>query len=292
MKRRSARIGCISLMTLLAALGIARALLADNADNTVEGTIVARSETTIDLLSDGDKQPARYLLNPASAHFDPKVLEFIKSLKVGTEVRVKWSPYQGKRLVHDVFVIAAAGSGGGLVQGTVTAIAVNNTEGMKYIEVKDDSGKTEQYSPQWTGKGFDENMLKAIAKRQVGERVQIRIAVDDHPRVVTMIVTALAPAASLGGDSGTVVGRVTAKDKASITLKNDAGSEEMKLLAQDVVGVKDEQDRAMVKAIAGLKTGDKLEAQWFRDGERRLVWIKVAGSPTSAPVRAPATGKT
>jgi len=262
-------------------------LLAQNAsDRTVDGTIVARSETTMDVLADGEKQPVRYLIIPDGAKFDAKAMDFIKSLMVGTEVQLTWIPWHDHRFANKVFIIAAAGSGAGLITGTVTDLSATPGKWI-WIEVQDDTGKTERYSPYWRSDGLDKEMTAAIARRMVGDRVELRSTQDDHVRVATLRVVGLSPQATTrpGFEGGALAGRVTARDKTSVTIKLDGGQEQ-RFLPQEVAGTKKELDRAMTRAIAAVNVGDRVEGEWFSDsGQRRIISL----NPVSATAHAPAT---
>jgi len=273
------------------------------AAKTVRGTLVAKTNTTFDIQAEGEKEARRYVFVPAGFKPDTKTAAFIQSLAVGSEVQVDWMLAGDGLHIKNIAVLAPPGRSGLLV-GTVTDKSPDllkpKTPGMKWIEVKDEQGKAERYSPHWRIEGyappggFDKDMLEAMAQRNVGDRVEIRWIKDDHVRVSTMRVLELA-ADPPEGAGGSVVGKVVAKDKDSVTLQAE-GQEKQRYLPQRVIGTKDELDPDVLKAIAAAKVGDKLEARWLGEGERRLYFLKPAGKaisvPTSTPASRPAMPKT
>jgi hypothetical protein len=224
---------------------------------------------------------------------EPKFQEFITNLAVGSEIEVVQTGNTQHRTTH-VHLIGAPGKSGKLV-GAVTAksdMPVGELHGLNsepskppwWIEITDDKGNAERYMPHWTDKGFAPEMLKAIAQRYVGDRVEIRWSTDDHVRVSTMRVLSISPTADTqpGFEGGTLVGKVVEKDKDSITISVDDGTQE-RYVPQRIVGMKDGLDKDVLKAIAAAKVGDRLEAKWFKDGPRRLYSLKPApaGKPAS-----------
>ena len=49
-------------------------------------------------------------------------------------------------------------------------------------------------------------------------------------------------------------------------------------LPQRIVGAKDELDKDVLRAIVKAKVGDRVEAMWFHDGERRMCSLKPAAA--------------
>jgi hypothetical protein len=196
---------------------------------------------------------------------------FFRDLPVGSEVELTLRP--DRRNVANVLLLAGPGKFG-LLTGTVT------DKSPAWIDIKDDQGDTERYMPHWRivpYQGLDKEMVEAIAQRNIGDRVEVRWSVDDHRRVSTMRLRALSPQASAspGSEGGTVVGNVVEKGKHWLVIKS-AESPAQRYLPQHVVGTKDELDKDILRAIAKAKVGDRVEAMWFRDGERRMYSLKPA----------------
>ena len=260
------RIILIAAMTLAASL----TLRAAPPGQTVRGTLVAKTATTLDVRPEDEQQIRRFVLALPGSKLDPKFQAFLAGVAVGSEVEVTQTG-DGMHYSTNVMVLGAPGKSGKVI-GTVTGI-INGR-----LEVEDSKGDRKQYVPRYVP-GGDKEMGQAIAQRHVGDRVEIRFFTDDWTRVVTMRVLSISPAATTqpGFEGGTVVGKVVAKDKDSITIKPDEGNQE-RYLPQRIVGEKDGLDKDVLKAMAAAKVGDRLEARWFKDGERRLYSLKPAAA--------------
>jgi len=197
--------------------------------------------------------------------------------------------------------LVAAPPGTGVVVGTVTGKATTYVLGKSncYIEVKDDKGKVERYVIHWTMEGYpppggyDKEMLAAVALRNVGDRVEIRFTSDEAHRVHTMRVLAISPQATSqpGFDGGTVVGKVMEKGKDFVVIKPDDADPE-RYLPQRIVGEKDSLDKGVLRVMGNTAIGSRVEAKWFKDGERRIYALRPAAAvarPTTAPDRPAAT---
>jgi len=260
---------------------------------TVHGVLTAKGEGWLDIRPEGQKLSLRYTLFQPGTRIDGKIQAFFDGLAPGTELEIIWQPRGTFRMISKLSVVAAAGGASGLVTGTVTDVS---TKGMAYLEVRDDQGRTDRYWPAYRGGpgygplgGFDKEMCHAFTERHVGDRVEIRKSVDDHIRVVTMRLLALAPgAAPPGGEGGAVTGAVAEKGKDWVVINAEDGTKE-RYMPQRVIGAADELDKNVLAAIAGLRIGQRVEAHWFRDGERRLYVLKaLAGRAAVAPKAAPA----
>lgn len=261
--------------------------LAAPAGPTVRGTLVARNGGILDVRDETEATPRRYVLVPPGSTADAKATAFINSLVIGSEVKLVWAPWGGGRMITSLFILAAPGRFG-LLAGTVTDKTPDlqdpKSNSFKWIEVQDDQGNKERYSPQWimsgnppTG-GMDKELLQAMIDRNIGDRVEIRWMKDDHVRVSSMRLLALSPKATAqpGGEGGIVVGRVMQKGKDWVSVKANDGKPE-RYLPQRVIGEKDQLDRDVLRALATAKVGDPIEIAWFRDGDRRIYSWKPAG---------------
>lgn len=253
-----------------------------DAGQTVRGILVAKTDRTFDVRPEDEQQVRHFVAAPPGMKLDPKFQAFMASLTVGSEVEVTQTGTAMNRSTN-VTILGVPGMSGKLT-GTVTNI-INGR-----LEVEDSKGNRKQYVPRYVP-GGDKEMAQAIAQRHVGDRVEIRFVTDDWTRVMTMRVVEIGLAATTqpGFEGGTVVGKVVEKEKDSITIKPDSGSQE-RYLPQRIVGEKDGLDKGVLKAIATAKTGDRLEAKWFKDGERRLYSLKPAAAAklaTSQPAPSP-----
>jgi len=248
------------------------------AGEVVRGTLVAKSDTSLDVQPEDELQVSRCPLVPAGfvVTLDPKFQAFLRDLAIGSEVQLLVVAEPTGRRVTNVTVLALPGKWGKLT-GTVMTV------GPGRLELQDSDGKKRMFAAPFTATGPDKEMTAAIAQRTVGDRVEIRWTTDDHVRVSTMRVLALSAQAveKAGFEGGTVIGQVVDKDKDSVTIKADDGRQE-RYLPQRIVGVKDGLDKDVLKAIGAARVGDRLEARWFRDGERRLYSLKPA-APAAAP---------
>lgn len=246
-----------------------------NVNKTLRGTLVGKSGKSIQVRPDEETQARIFILAPAGTVLDPKVAKFVRELEIGSEVEVTATP-DGHRISSLLFLNAPGTFG--LLNGVVTEKTATS------IDIKDDSGKTERYIPPWTDAGFVKEMLQAIAQRNVGDRVQIRVAVDDHRRVSTMRLLARSPNAPppASDEGGTIVGQFVEKGKDWITIQTDAGEKE-RFVPQRVIGAGEDLDKDVLKAIAIAKRGDRLEASWFKDGERRLYSLKAVAARSAKP---------
>ena len=257
------------------------------AARTVRGTLVAKSEDSIDVLPEGEKRAQRFQLVSPGAVLDPRAAAFARGLSLGSEVQVTWTRDRGGRRVTNLAFIAGPGESG-LLSGKVT------DKSATWIDIQEDQGKTERYMPHWMTAGYDppggleKEMLAAIAQRNIGDRVQIRwVIIDDHRRVSTMRVLAMATPATgqPATECGTVIGLVVDHGKDWVSIKND--NEELhRYLPQRIVGAQGELDKDVMRRIATIKRGELVEARWYKDGERRLYYLE---SATAERPKAPPT---
>jgi hypothetical protein len=266
---------CVVLGAAVAALAGAGNKKDAPAAGKVRGTVVSKTESTLTVRAEGEPAARRYIIASPGAKFDAKTAAFFHDLPVGSEVELTLRP--DRRNVVNVLFLAGPGKFG-LLAGTVTGKSAAS------IDVKDDQGNTESYMPHWRiapYQGLDKEMVEAIARRNIGDRVEVRWMVDDHRRVSTMRLLALSPQASTppAGQGGTIVGDVVEKGKDWLEITS-AESPAEHYLPQRIVGTKDELDKDVLRAIAKAKVGDRVEAMWFLDGERRLYSLKPA---TAAP---------
>ena len=250
---------------------------------TVRGTLVAKTEESIDVLPEGEKRAQRFELVSPGAVLDPRAATFARGLLLGSEVQVTWARDRGGRRVTNLAFIAGPGESG-LLAGKVA------DKSATWIDIQEDQGKTERYMPHRKPggsdkpDGLDQEMLAALAQRNIGDRVQIRWIIDHHHRrISTLRVLALAgaPDSQPDPERGTVIGRVVDHGKDWITIK-DANEESRRYTAQHIVG-QDELDKDVMRRIATIKRGDVVEARWYRDGEPRLYYLE----PTTAEAAKP-----
>ncbi len=122
-------------------------------------------------------------------------------------------------------------------------------------------------------------MLQAIGQRLIGDRVEIRWTADDHRRVSTMRVLAMSDQTAQG-DGGTVVGRLFDKGKDWLIIQSDDGDKQRDV-PQRIVGTNGERDKSVLRAMAGIKVGSRVEGSWFDDGERQLYLLRSTAAAQS-----------
>lgn len=289
----------VFVLACAAAVGVAWvAHAADKKDapagQTVRGRLVAKTDLTLDVRAEDEKDVHRYMVAPPGARLGPKITAFVKSLTIESEVQLVWRPEWGGRHVTEVTVLGEPGKSGKLV-GTVTnkSNAADPAKPAGWLEIKDDEGKTQRYSAPWAGNGPDPVIMQAMGRRNIGDRIEFRWYTDDHVRLSTVRVLAISADAAKqpGFDGGTVVGQVIEKGRDFIVIKPDDGDKE-RYLPQRVIGEKDALDKDVLRAIANAKVGDRVEARWFRDGERRLYFLAPASAvkPPETPRAQPGPG--
>ena len=158
----------------------------------------------------------------------------------------------------DVFLLAAPGKFGllsGIVSDKAPATAGKPPE---WIEITDDRGEAAHYTPQWTGKSFDAEMLQAFNQRLIGDRVEIRWTEDDHRRLSTMRILAMSNQAA-PGDAGTVSGRAIEKGKDWLILQTDDGERE-RFVPQRIVGGNGERDKTVLRPCPASRSAAQSKA--------------------------------
>jgi hypothetical protein len=69
---------------------------------TVRGTLVAKTEESIDVLPEGEKRAQRFELVSPGAVLDPRAAAFSRGLALGSEVQVTWTRDRGGRRVTNL----------------------------------------------------------------------------------------------------------------------------------------------------------------------------------------------
>jgi len=247
------------------------------AGDAVVGALVAKTDTTLDILPEDEQQARRIVLAPAGVRLDAKFQAFMASLAVGSKVMASVTTDAAGRQNTSVTVLALPGKWGKFT-GTIMKV------GEGRLEFQDGDGKKRVFAAPFTATGPDKEMIAAIAKRNVGDRVELRWREDDWVRVLTIRVLEISPeaAAKPGFEGGTAVGKVVEKGQDFVVLKPDGGDPQRYVL-QTIAGAKGAPDKDMAAAIAAVRVGDQVEAKWFKDGDRRLCSLKPAPA-----VKAPA----
>jgi hypothetical protein len=185
--------------------------------------------------------------------------------------------------------------------GAVTGVITEKGEG--WLRVKDAGGASERYTAQWVGGmpadggGLDKAMVKQIAERRVGDKVELKWVFVERKRVVELKLLEAAPAetpkpaptgTSVLGDakSGTFAGTVSEKGENWIRVKTADGKSE-RFMPRWVGGMPADGgglDKDMLRIIAAVKVGDKVEVKFVVDERPRVVELKVV---ESAPAETP-----
>ena len=172
---------------------------------------------------------------------------------------------------HDVavnleFQAPRAEPEGGAVAGIVTA------KGGTWIEVKaDGEQKARRYLPFWRGSGLDQEMVERLKRIYVPNRVELTWKMEEGRRIVA--VEMIVPEQ----EEGVVTGTVSAKAEHWIEVTPEGGPPERYTprwiggLPKDGGGL----DRDMVRALAPLQVGDRVEVKWVRDERKRVVGVRV-----------------
>ena len=274
---------CVLILAAAGGLVLAQAPKAPSGE-TVHGTLTARGDLWVEIRIEGEKTSQRYAF-PAGTKLDAKADAFMKGLVVGSEMQIILG---ANHMMSSLSVLGLPGASG-LVTGTVTDVS---TAATWYLEVRDDQGRTDRYWPAYRGGpgygpmgGFDKDMSAAFKERNVGDRVEIRRSADDHIRVTSMRLLALAdhPALLPGGEAATVVGVVAEKGKDWISIKGDDGAKERYSPQRVIGGAADEVDRDILHAIGVIAVGKRVEARWFRDGDTRRLYSLKSPPPAPAP---------
>ncbi len=252
------------------------------AGNVIRGMLVAKTGRTLDVRPEDERRARHIVLAPRGSKMSPKFRAFLASLVIGSEVAVAVTRNAAGRRKVNVTVLSAPGKWGKLT-GTVASV------GQGRLVLEDGDGKTRMFAAPHLATGPDKEMTAAIARRNVGDRVEVRWRQDDWVRVRTIRVLDISPqaAAKPGFAGGTAVGKVIKKGKDFVVIKPDQGDPQRYVL-QTIAGAKDLPDKDMVTAIAAVKVGDRVEAKWFKDGDPRLYSVKPAGAAQRAPK--PASG--
>jgi hypothetical protein len=207
---RRGAIVSIGLFTLLvcAAWGLSAEEKKDApAAETLRGIMWTKGDTWVEVRREGDPKSERYQIAPEGSRLDVKNDAFLKSLRKFSEVEIVWKLKGDVRQVVSLTLVAAPGS-----SGTVVGVITDKSTDEKnvWVEIRDDQGKLDRFVPRWVGGpgygqfgGWEKEMTKTIADRNIGDRVEIKKSVDDHVRVLSLRLLAAAkkPPAKTG-DSG------------------------------------------------------------------------------------------
>jgi uncharacterized OB-fold protein len=151
-------------------------------------------------------------------------------------------------------------------------------KGDAWIEVKaDGAAKAERYTAQWrgglpkSGGGPDKEIVAAIAKAKVGDRVTVKWTSDERKRVIGLSVQQAVSRPGEGA-GGTVTGAVTAKGENWVEVKAD-GAEKAERYIPRRTGPN--SDKEVLAQIAKVKVGDKVNLKWTFQEHKRVLSITV-----------------
>jgi hypothetical protein len=199
--------------------------------------------------------------------------------------------------------------------GTFAGLITEKGEG--WLRVKAPTGESERFTARWVGGlpdaggGLDKDMVRAIAERRVGDKVELKWVLEERKRVVELKLIEAAPAETPKpaekpketpkpavtptssfekGTTGTFTGLVTEKGDGWLRVKSADGKSERftpKWVGTGT-GVGGSFDKDIVKAIAERKVGDKVEIKWSMDERPRVLELKLLAA---APAETPKTEK-
>lgn len=162
---------------------------------------------------------------------------------------------------------AAEGPVGGTLTGILTA------KGDDWIEVKADGADgAVRYWPFWRGGndgGFDQDMLSAIRKLVVPNRVELTWKMEERPRIVS--VRMLVPEEK----EGTLTGLLTGRGEVWIEVSSEAGVLQ-RFWPRWLDGAPNQGggfDRDMLNAFAALRVGERVTVKWTYDERLRAVEV-------------------
>jgi len=297
------------------------------ASGTFAGVITEKGDTWIRLKAAGGESERFDVkwAGDASGGPDKTMVRRLAERKVGDKVEVKWTADERKRIADLKVLEIAAGEAPkapksepartaapakqeppappGFEAGKSGTFAGAVTEkGEGWLRVKAADGQSVRFTAQWVGGGPDKNMVRAIAERRVGDKVELKWTADERPRVTELKLIEAAPpetpkapaktepakppvksdaakseaakaAAAMEGQRGTYAGVVSEKGDTWLRVKTaDGGSERF-----DVRYVEGGPEKAIVQAIAGVKVGQSVQISWLFLERKRVVELKVVG---------------
>jgi len=200
------------------------------AGGTATGVLASKGETWIGVKSEGQDEAALYLpvwkggLPKDGGGFDKETLALIKSLVVGSRVKVVWKALEEHPRISSIEVLALpekkaeaaaapektrsagvprasppvapekadspkveAGPKQGVASGQVTA------KGESWIEIRDKDSQAQQFYVGWLGGeggGPDKEMMKQIGKVNTGDFVEIEWVFQDRHMVIKKLTSA------------------------------------------------------------------------------------------------------
>jgi uncharacterized OB-fold protein len=185
-------------------------------------------------------------------------------------VLVTWAAGQSALAAGDTATVPPKAGESGVVTGVVTA------KGDAWIDVKAAGAeKAERYTALWKGGlpnrggGPDADMVAAIAKVKIGDRVEVKWTTDERKRVIGLSVQQAASRPG-EGEGGTVTGAVTAKGENWVEVKADGAEKAERYVIRYVGG---SPDKEVLAQIAKVKVGDEVHLKWTFQEHKRVLSI-------------------
>lgn len=159
-------------------------------EGTLEGLLVKKGATWIEVKADGEKEAKRYIpcwrggMPDQGGGLDKAMLETIAKLVVPNRVKLGWKMEEHLRVISVEVIIPEEKIG--TLTGVVSAV---NKE---WLEVTSATGLAQRYFPRWIGGmpkdggGLDRDMLTAIAACKTGDKVTIGWLYDERMRVTSI----------------------------------------------------------------------------------------------------------
>lgn len=235
---------------------------------------------------------------------DSRIVDKLKTLEVGSTVRMSWRRDEKLRIVD--FVITAGPAERRVTDKDGVLIGMITEKGGDFVVVKPKDGDAMRFIPQWVGGkegGFDKEIIKALAQRKVGDRVYTKWFVDNEKRRRLVEFrpakegetvdsankpTATAPAM---GDTGTVIGTVEDKGEVYLSIRVDGKTERYICRMLPARNNKPAHlDPELLRQIAQAKLGQKVQVKWVYDDLKRIQELSldpiedVPASVTTEPV--------
>jgi hypothetical protein len=241
-------------LSVLAAACLAVSVKAADEGGTVTGIVASKGDTWLGVKAEGQEDPSLYMPYWKGTGFDNEMLATIKTVAVGSKVKLVWKSDEHPRIVS-LEMLAAP-------EKPVVA------------------EKRERHQPEGLGEkermpdkermGDKERM--AEKERMMAEREKERMAEKEKR--------------GHKGEKGSLTGMVVSKgevaksegvrSEAYIEVKIDANTPPEKYYPRYIPGEEGGSDREMMRVFQKLKVGEWIKMDWVQDERRRAVKIERA----------------
>ena len=151
------------------------------------GIVMKKDGEAIEIRSDSNAEPLR-LTPQVRDGVDKEMREQFEKLALGSRIQVAWVKQEHPRAMKIRVLWTRPEAANDERRSTGNAVGVITEKGADFVRIKSENGESERYTPRWSGDGpkagLDKEMVRALEKLKVGDKVRLEWVLEEHRRIV------------------------------------------------------------------------------------------------------------